>query len=188
MNLESPVIASSILASARPRVTTSLLVRTAKGAHSLIACAQRRALGTRSPTGTTSLTRPRRRPSSADTWRPVRIMPSACFEPICRGKRCRPPMLEASPNLGSGRLKEAVSAAMIKSHANAASNPGPSATPLTAAMMGLVRRKLCVSPAKPVSGMWYRLAAAGSCGSLPAQNALSPRPVRIATLARRSPR
>ena len=73
--------------------------------------------------------------------------------PICRGNLCKPPASAANPTLGSGNANLALSEAIIKSQANAISNPPPIATPLTAAMIGLFKLNLLVSPAKPDSAI-----------------------------------
>src|ERR1700730_13968364 len=100
--------------------------------------AQRSAAASASPGGTTSLTKPSSRPSLALTWRAVRIMPMARFSPICRGSRCTPPASAARPTRGSGSANVAFSEAMMRSQASAISKPPPMATPLTAAMIGLL--------------------------------------------------
>ena len=61
--------------------------RIAIGEHSRICDAQRFAASSACPAGTISLTKPSSLPSAADTRRPVRIMPSACFCGIMRGSR-----------------------------------------------------------------------------------------------------
>src|SRR5882757_70862 len=143
--------------------------------------AQRSAATSASPAGTTSLTKPSSRPSLAETWRAVRIMPMARLSPICRGSRCTPPASAARPTRGSGSAKVAFSEAMIRSQASAISNPPPIATPLTAAMIGLSQSKREVSPAKPPLSVPRLPPAACHFRSLPAQNALSPAPVTMAT-------
>ena len=105
----------------------------------------------------------------------------ARFSPICRGSRCRPPASAASPTRGSGSAKVAFSEAMMRSQASAISKPPPMATPLTAAMIGLSQSKREVSPAKPPLSQPRFPPAACHFRSLPAQNALSPAPVTIAT-------
>ena len=89
-------------------------------------------------------------PSSAETCLPVSIIPKAFFIPICLGSLCIPPAKAAKPTLGSGRANFALVEATIRSHAKAISNPPPIETPLTAAIKGLVRLNLEVSPANPV--------------------------------------
>ena len=102
---------------------------------------------------TTSLTIPSSLASLAPTCRPVNIIPMAFFIPICLGSLCIPPAKAANPTLGSGKAKRAFEEAMIKSQANAISIPPPMATPLTAAITGLLRLNLAVRPPNPVSGM-----------------------------------
>ena len=105
----------------------------------------------------------------------------ARFSPICRGNRCSPPASAASPTRGSGNAKVAFSAAMIRSQASAISKPPPIATPLTAAMIGLSQSKRDVSPAKPPLSPAALAPGGLPFRSLPAQNALSPAPVTMAT-------
>ncbi len=150
------------------------------GEHSRIWAAQRRAAASASPSGTTSLTKPSAWPSAAETRRPVRIMPSAAFCPVIRGRRWTP-LPAMRPTRGSGSAKTAFSAAMMMSQASAVSNPPPIATPLTAAMRGLSRSKRWLSPANPVAGRGPRRPAAWTLRSLPAENARSPAPVMIPT-------
>ena len=69
----------------------------------------------------------------------------------------------------------------MRSQASAISKPPPMATPLTAAMIGLSQSKREVSPAKPPVSQPRLPPAACHFRSLPAQNALSPAPVTIAT-------
>ena len=158
-----------------------LEARTDIGEHSRIRLAQRLAASISSACGTTSLTKPSVLPSSAGTWRPVRIIPSACLRGMMRGSRCRPPASAASPTWGSGSAKIALSAAMIKSQASAISKPPPMAKPLTAAISGLSRSKRLVRPAKPEATRWRVPPAAWYLRSLLAENALSPAPVTIPT-------
>src|SRR5260370_23544104 len=70
---------------------------------------------------------------------------------------------------------------MMRSRARASSKPPPIATPLTAAMIGLSQSKREVSPANPPVSQPRFPPAACHFRSLPAQNALSPAPVTIAT-------
>ena len=108
-------------------------------------------------------------------------MPIARFSPIWRGSRCKPPASAARPTRGSGSAKVAFSEAMMRSQASAISKPPPIATPLTAAMIGLSQSKRVVRPAKPPLSQPRLPPAACHFRSLPAQNALSPAPVTIAT-------
>ena len=71
----------------------------------------------------------------------------------------------------------------MMSHASAISRPPPSAKPFTAAMTGFQRSKRAVMPPKPVAGMRGMPCSAVHLRSLPAENAFSPAPVRIATQA-----
>src|SRR5436190_3704013 len=146
-----------------------------------IVSAQRSAAANASPCGTTSLTKPSSWPSRALTCPPFRIMPIARFSPICRGSRCNPPATAARPTRGSGNAKIAFSAAMMRSQASAISKPPPMATPLTAAIISLSQSKREVSPANPPLSQPRFPPAACHFRSLPAQNALSPAPVTIAT-------
>ncbi|MGY4486683.1 hypothetical protein ACVWWR_005874 [Bradyrhizobium sp. LM3.2] len=69
----------------------------------------------------------------------------------------------------------------MRSQASAISKPPPMATPLTAAMIGLSQSKRAVRPANPPLSQPRLPPAACHFRSLPAQNALSPAPVTIAT-------
>ena len=53
------------------------------------------------------------------------------------------------PTVASGSAKRALRAAMIRSQASAISKPPPMHTPLTAAMIGLVRSNRAVRPPNP---------------------------------------
>ena len=97
-----------------------------------------------------------------------------------------PPAPAARPTLGSGRAKVALSEAMTMSQASAISKPPPMATPLTAAITGLSRSKRLARPPKPLAGWTGRLPvlacnSAWYFRSLPAEKALSPAPVMMAT-------
>ena len=127
------------------------------------------------------MTKPSAAPSSAETRRAVKIMPMARFRPIWRGRRCRPPAKAAKPTFGSGKAKTALSEAMIRSQARAISKPPPMATPLTAAIRGLVRSKRDVKPAKPLGGDPILPPVAWCFRSLPAEKARSPAPVTMPT-------
>ncbi len=69
--------------------------------------------------------------------RPVNTMSIAFALPMARGSRCVPPAPGMMPSLISGWPKRALSAAMMKSHIIASSQPPPSAKPATAAITGL---------------------------------------------------
>ena len=69
--------------------------------------------------------------------RPVSTMSIALALPTARGRRCVPPAPGMMPSLISGWPNCALSAAMMKSHIIASSQPPPSAKPLTAAITGL---------------------------------------------------
>ena len=69
--------------------------------------------------------------------RPVSAMSMALALPTARGRRCVPPAPGMMPSLISGWPNFALSAAMMKSHIIASSQPPPSAKPLTAAITGL---------------------------------------------------
>ncbi|MCY1378953.1 hypothetical protein D9M69_666270 [compost metagenome] len=87
--------------------------------------------------GTTRLTRPARSASVASIMRAVSTMSMALDLPTARGRRCVPPAPGMMPSLISGWPNFALSAAMMKSHIMASSQPPPSAKPLTAAITGL---------------------------------------------------
>ena len=76
----------------------------------------------------------------ADTWSPVSIISSAFITGTRRGRRWVPPAPGTTPRLISGWPNLAVSAAMMKSHIMASSQPPPRAKPATAAITGLRQR------------------------------------------------
>src|SRR6516225_6747577 len=90
--------------------------------------------------GTTRATRPERSASAASIMRPVKIRSMALALPTARVRRCVPPMPGMTPSLISGWPNLALSAAMMRSHIMASSQPPPSAKPATAAMIGLRTR------------------------------------------------
>ena len=74
----------------------------------------------------------------------------------------------------------------MMSQASAISNPPPMATPFTAAITGFSMSKRLARPPKPLAGCCGRLPvffwiSAWYLRSLPAQKALSPAPVMMAT-------
>ena len=107
-----------------------------------------RASARRSASGTTRATRPERSASSASIMRPVRHISMALALPMSRVRRCVPPMPGMTPSLISGWPNLALSAAMMKSHIMASSQPPPSAKPATAAIIGLRRPATCSQPEK----------------------------------------
>ena len=72
--------------------------------------------------------------------RPVRQRSIALALPTARVRRCVPPMPGMTPSLISGWPNFALSAAMMRSHCMASSQPPPSAKPATAAITGLRAR------------------------------------------------
>ena len=80
-----------------------------------------------SASGTTRLTRPQRSASVASIMRPVSTMSIAFDLPTKRGRRCVPPAPGIVPSVISGWPNFALSAAMMKSHIIAISQPPPSA-------------------------------------------------------------
>ena len=96
----------------------------------------------------------------------------------------------------SGRANSTCSAAMMRSEANAISNPPPMARPFKAAMTGLLRFHISVSPAKPPGtsdSLSHQLSSccsplSSAFKSQPAEKIRSPPPVRIATLSSGSSR
>src|SRR6266568_4615092 len=92
--------------------------------------------------GTMRLTRPLRSASAASIMRPVRQRSIALDLPIARVRRCEPPQAGMTPSVISGWPNFAVSAAMMKSHIIASSQPPPSAKPATAAITGLRTRRM----------------------------------------------
>ncbi len=87
--------------------------------------------------GTTRDTRPARSASAASIMRAVSARSIAFALLTARGRRCVPPAPGMMPSLISGCPNFAVSAAMMKSHIMASSQPPPSAKPATAAITGL---------------------------------------------------
>ena len=127
----------------------SLAARTARGPRSQIVCAQRRAVGRRSGSGTTAFTRPRRWASGAPMVSAIRIISMALARGTARGSRWVPPApgmiaqrVSVSPNV-------ACSAAIRRSEASASSRPPARACPFTAAMIGFQISRLRVSPPRP---------------------------------------
>ena len=97
-----------------------------------------------------------------------------------------PPAPANSPTRGSGSPKRAWSAATMMSHASASSSPPPTATPLTAAIIGFGQWKSRVirpngGRVSPWMSLPLAVRSAVALRSLPAENARSPAPVRIAT-------
>ena len=80
-----------------------------------------------SAAGTTRLTSPARSASWASIMRPVRHISIAFDLPTSRVSRCVPPAPGITPKLISGWPNLAESAAMMKSHIMASSQPPPSA-------------------------------------------------------------
>ena len=77
--------------------------------------------------GTMRLTRPERSASFTSIMRPVRQRSIALALPMARVRRWVPPMPGMVPSVISGWPNFAVSAAMMKSHIIASSQPPPSA-------------------------------------------------------------
>ena len=90
--------------------------------------------------GTTRATRLERSASAASIMRPVKIISIALALPTARVSRCVPPIPGMTPSLISGWPNLALSAAMMRSHCIASSQPPPSAKPATAATIGLRAR------------------------------------------------
>src|SRR5439155_16663604 len=86
-----------------PASTASFVACTDSGAQSRISCAHLRAAGSRSASGTTSLTRPSRCASLAVMRRPVSSMAIAVLSGIDRASRCMPPSSAIRPTRGSGK-------------------------------------------------------------------------------------
>ena len=101
---------------------------------------------------------------------------------MVRGSRWVPPAPGMIAHLTSARPSRAWSAAILKSQASTISRPPASATPLMAAMMGLKVVTPRVIPPKFQSSMtpspWAGISVFRSA---PAEKALFPAPVRIAT-------
>ena len=92
-------------------------------------------------------TSPERSASAASIMRPVRHISIAFALPTARVSRCVPPAPGMTPSLISGWPNLALSAARMKSHIIASSQPPPSAKPATAAIIGL-RRLRDILPAR----------------------------------------
>ncbi len=108
-------------------MTVSLAIITASGERLAIFLAVSSAFGTSSARGTTRLTRPERSASAASIIRAVRTMSMAFDLPTKRVSRWVPPAPGMTPRLISGWPNLALSAAMMKSHIIASSQPPPSA-------------------------------------------------------------
>ena len=154
--------------------TASLARRTARGGEEAISAAQARASARSDSAGTTLLTSPHLRASSAVIILPVRTISIAFAFPTARVRRCVPPAPGITPIVISGWPNRAVSEAMIMSHAMASSHPPPRANPPTAAMTGFETFLILSHRAN-----WSRasisvaVASAISRMSAPAANALS---------------
>ena len=119
-------------------------------------------------------TRPARSASSTSIIRPVRTRSIAFALPTARVSRCVPPMPGMMPSLISGWPNFALSAAMIRSHCMASSQPPPSAKPATAAITGLrIVAARCQFAAKSPRKASTKVLSAISLMSAPAANALS---------------
>jgi len=92
--------------------------------------------------GTTLETKPALSASCASIMRAVKHMSMAFAFDTAFGKRCVPPAPGRMPNLISGCPNLALSAAMMKSHIIANSQPPPKANPDTAAITGLRMRRM----------------------------------------------
>ena len=100
-------------------------------------CPQATACSRAVPSGTTRLTRPMDRASSAPTSRPVRIRSRARPWPISRGSRTVPPSTRGTPKRRQNTPKTEPAAATRRSHQMASSRPPATAYPSTAAITGL---------------------------------------------------
>ena len=119
------------------RLTASLAIITLGRLRLQIAEAAASASSISLSAGTTRATSPARSASAASIMRLVSTMSIALALPTARGRRCVPPAPGMTPSLISGCPNLAVSAAMMKSHIMATSQPPPSAKPATAAITGL---------------------------------------------------
>mmetsp|Transcript_5278 Transcript_5278/g.13333 ORF Transcript_5278/g.13333 Transcript_5278/m.13333 type:complete len:237 (+) Transcript_5278:22-732(+) len=86
-----------------------------------------------------SLNSPMLTPSFAFTRRPLKVRSHAREYPTTRLRRCVPPAPGMIPRRTSGRATFASGPATRRSHASAISSPPPSATPSSAAMVGMGR-------------------------------------------------
>ena len=152
-----------------------------------LADAERRALGDRPrerdaasrapPAGTTLATTPQASASAADSRRPVRITSRARAGPTSHVSVCVDPPPGKIPTLTSGNPKVAPAPATIRSQASASSNPPPSATPSTAAIVGIGsswRRRISPTISDRCARRSSSEKPARSLRSIPAQNARSP--------------
>src|SRR5215207_9054673 len=109
------------------RFAAAFAWRTARGPFAAISPAICLAPSRASPSGTTRLTSPISRASSAPMWRPVKINSLASAGPIRRGRRWVPPMPGRMPRPTSGKPKVAFVAATRMSQEIATSQPPPRA-------------------------------------------------------------
>ena len=129
-----------MLGSCAPSRTRRLVSSIATEGPPAISVASSLTRSRRASFATTSFTSPIASASSADTMRPVHIICSACADPISRGRSHVAPMSGTSARFTKMELKRADSAAMRMSQASATESPAPTATPFTAAIVGLVQR------------------------------------------------
>jgi hypothetical protein len=102
------------------------------------------------------------------------------------GSRCTPPASGTMPTLSSGRKNSACSAATIRSQASTISKPPPTAIPFTAAITGLSRSNISVSPANPPGPKSVEGSSSPAAAALevhPAEKKRSPAPVKMPTLS-----
>src|SRR4051812_33243597 len=169
--------------------STSLVMRTPKGALATISAASSRAASSSWSAATTRLARPMRAASSASTRRPVSISSLACPVPTMRGRKYEVPMsAPETPIFTKATLKRASGAARRTSEASASASPPPAAGPLTAAMTGWGRA--CSLSMIPAIRSWVsRLPTTPSpvIGSLRSRPAQKPRPAPVSTTTRTAP-
>ena len=108
-------------------MTASLVIIAIGSDMPAMVSAARIASATSASAGTTRETRPARSASAASIMRPVRHISIAFDLPTKRVSRWLPPMPGITPSLISGWPNLAVSAARMKSHIMASSQPPPSA-------------------------------------------------------------
>ncbi len=137
---------ATVMPSVRRR--RSRIASTARGASAVTLAASARAASMSSWAGTTSLTRPKWRASSAASCPPAIRISAATARGSSLGSRTVPTS-GMIPTAGSGRKNEAWSTATTRSALMASSKPPPTAMPLTAAMIGLLRSGSSGKPPKP---------------------------------------
>ena len=139
-NSRRSVFTPSVSVVSKAALTASLAMATAVADSVAIFSPSFTASATSSAAGTTRATRLARSAASAPIMLPVSTISMALDLPMARVSRWLPPAPGMTPRLISGWPNFAVSAARIRSHIMASSQPPPSAKPATAAMTGFFTR------------------------------------------------